>query len=183
LQNTPHQAWQLPALQLTPVSFDADTARFDLTLSLTESDNRLSGEATYSTDLFEATTIACLLQHYQTLLAGILLHPELPLAQLPLLSAAERQTILLDWNDTACAYEPQAGLHHLIEAQVTRSPQATALVFDHHHLTYLELNRRANQLAHHLRQLGVGPDLPVAILMERSVELAVALLAVLKAGG
>ena len=105
------------------------------------------------------------------------------ISQLPLLTEAERHQLLVEWNDTAVEYPRDRCIHQLFEAQVERSPEATALVYEDQQLTYGELNARANRLAHHLRSLGVGPEVLVGVCLERSLELVVGLLAILKAGG
>ncbi|MGH7829001.1 MAG: non-ribosomal peptide synthetase, partial [Candidatus Binatia bacterium] len=105
------------------------------------------------------------------------------LSNLPLLTASERRQILLDWNDTRRDLPEEQCIHQLFEAQVELTPEAAAVIFEDQHLSYRELNRRANRLAHHLMVLGVGPEVPVGICMERSLELVIGLLAILKAGG
>jgi amino acid adenylation domain-containing protein len=137
----------------------------------------------YNSDCFEDATISRMLGHFQILLAGMVAQPAARLSDLPLLTAAERQQILVDWNETQADYPQELCIHHLFEAQVEQTPEATALVFADQSLTYQELNRRANQLAHLLQSLGVGPESLVGICMERSLELMVSVLGVLKAGG
>ena len=124
-----------------------------------------------------------MLEHLETLLAGIALKPEQPLGMLSLLSVAAREQILVEWNQTSRAYDQDCCLHELFEAQVARAPDAPAITFEDGHLTYRQLNERANQLARHLQRLGVGPEVPVGVLMERSLEMVIALYAILKAGG
>ena len=160
------------------------TSKFDLTLFLSETEQGLEGLVEYSTDLFDAPTIQRLCGHYRTLLEGIVRQPDRSIAALPLLTGAERQQLEADWNNTAVANAGQDRcLHQLIEAQTARTPDRVAVVVDEQHLTYGELNRRANQLAHHLRGLGVGPDVLVGLLTERSLDMVVGLLGILKAGG
>src|SRR5438067_2244325 len=159
------------------------TSKFDLTLFLSETEHGLEGVVEYSTDLFEAATMRRLCGHYRTLLEGIVRQPDQSLATLPLLTGAERQQ-QVDWNNTAVAWPGQDRcLHQLIEAQAARSPDRVAVLVEGESLTYRELNRRASQLARHLRQLGVGPDVLVGVLTERSLEMVVSLLGILKAGG
>jgi amino acid adenylation domain-containing protein len=117
------------------------------------------------------------------LLAGIAVDADRPISQLPLLTEAERQQVLIDWNVTLADYPQQACIHQLFEAQVERTPETAAVVFGDQHLSYAELNQRANQLAHHLRELGVGPQALVGLCLERSLEMVVGMLGVLKAGG
>jgi amino acid adenylation domain-containing protein len=159
------------------------TARFDLTLSLGESPAGLEGTIEFNSDLFDASSIARLAGHLQTLLDGALVDPERRLSRLPLLGPAERDHMLRAWNDTAAPYPRDRCVHHLFEAQAERTPGAIAVVSGEERLTYEELNRRANLLAHHLSGLGVRPEIRVGLCVERSVEMLVGLLGVLKAGG
>ena len=137
----------------------------------------------YDRTRFEQPTIKRMLGHLQTLLEAMLTQPDMPAARLPYLTAQERQQLLLEWNDTGVAYYLDKCLHQLFEAQVERTPDAVALVFEDSRLTYGQLNRKANNLAHYLRHLGVGPDVPVGICAERSFEMVIGLYAILKAGG
>ncbi|GHO83340.1 non-ribosomal peptide synthetase [Dictyobacter formicarum] len=170
-------------LSFEPFAYGQQGAPFDLTLTIFEIDGSLSADFRYNTDLFEPATIARMEQHFQTLLTGIVEHPEQTLLQLPLLTASERQQMLVDWNATEQPYPDQATLQQLIEAQVERTPDAVALIFEGQSKTYRELNYAANHLAYRLQKLGVAPDVLVGVSMERSIEMVVALLAILKAGG
>ncbi len=183
LQNAPPDALELPGLTLTPMALENRIAKFDLTLSLVEESGRLRGRLEYNTDLFDAATIARMAGHLQTLLEGIVADPEQRVSDLPLLTQGERQELLVRWNETSAPYPAEHCIHQLFEAQVERTPNAIAVVWGKQQLTYQELNRRANQLAHHLRQLGVGPEVLVGLCLERSVEMVVAILGILKAGG
>ncbi len=183
LQNLPDAELRLPGLRTEPLAVDTAMAKADLWLSLVEVDDGLSGSMAYSTDLFDAATIERYGRHFLTLLASVVAAPEQAIGALPLLEAEERQRILVDWNDTARDYPLQRCTQELVEAQVRRTPEGVAVVCGTRHVTYAELNRRANQLAHRLRELGVGPDVPVGACLERSVELLVAFLGILKAGG
>ena len=183
LQNAPGEDLDLPGLRCSRVQLGSDTAKFDLTLSLSEQPDGLRGELEYATDLFEAATIERLVGHWRVLLEAIVADPGQAISQLPLLTEAERHQLLIEWNDTAVEYPRDRCIHQLFEEQVERSPEATALVYETQQLTYGELNARANQLAHHLRSLGVGPEVLVGVCLERSLELVVGLLAILKAGG
>jgi non-ribosomal peptide synthetase component F len=136
-----------------------------------------------STQIFERATVQRMLTHYINLLESIVANPQQRIRELPLLTHDEARQILVEWNDTAREYAHERCIHQLFEAQAERTPEAIAVVFDQERVTYAELNRRANQLGYHLKQLGVGPETRVGILLERSVEMPVALLAVLKAGG
>jgi amino acid adenylation domain-containing protein/non-ribosomal peptide synthase protein (TIGR01720 family) len=181
-QNTLLPTLKLPGLTLTTLDVHNGTAKFDCTLTLADTEQGLTGSLEYSTDLFTVPTIRRLLGHFTTLLEGVVANPQQRLAELPLLTAAERQQLLVDWNATAAAYPPDACLHRLFEAQVARTPEAIALVYEQQQVTYQELNQRANRLAHHLQGLGVGPEVLVGIFLERSLELIIGLLGILKAG-
>ncbi|HEY0738045.1 MAG TPA: amino acid adenylation domain-containing protein [Herpetosiphonaceae bacterium] len=183
LQNTPLAELDLPGLVLTPIEDDGSSVKFDLTLEMTETADGLTAAFKYNTDLFDPPTIARMAGHFRTLLTSAIAEPEQRVGALPLLSAAERRQLLDTWNLTSVRFPEPAGVHCLIETQALCRPQSVAVVCEDRRLTYAELNRCANQLAHHLRGLGVGPDMPVGICMARSAELVVALLAVLKAGG
>jgi non-ribosomal peptide synthetase component F len=183
LQNAPRTTLEFEGVRLHSVGGEGVTAKFDLNLSLSESEGKLHGILEYNTDLFDAARIQRMLSHFQTLLEGIVADPDQRLSRLPLLTPAERQQVLLDWNDTAVAYPRERCLHELFEAQVERTPEAIALVCQDQSLTFQQLNARANQLAHYLRLLGVGPETLVGICLERSVEMVVGVLGILKAGG
>lgn len=183
LQNAPAQAIGLPGLTLTPVQVDNGTAHFDLTLHIADTEQGLIGTLAYNKDLFETATITRMLSHFRTFLEAIVANPERRLSDFPFLSEAERQQLLLDWNDTKADYPNDLNIHQLFEAQVERTPDAVALVSEHEQLTYSELNRRSNQIAHHLQVLGVGPEVPVGLCLEPSSEMVVGLLGILKAGG
>jgi amino acid adenylation domain-containing protein len=188
LQNAPLPALALGELELAMLDVEQTTAKFDLTLSLRETEDGLRGALEYNADLFDPDTIERFIGHYHRLLEGMVLEgmvaePVRPVAELPLLTAAERHQVLVTWNDTAVPYPHDRCVHELFEEQVDRTPDAVALVFEEQRLTYRELDERSNQLAHHLRSLGVGPDVLVDVFMERSIEMVVALYGVLKAGG
>ena len=183
LHNAPLRAVELPGLTLSPVEGDSETAHFDLTLQIVDTEQGLTAAFVYNTDLFEAGTIARMLGNFQTLLEAMVADPEQRLSDLPLLTETERQQLLVEWNGTKTDCPQDLCIHQLFEAQVERTPDAIAVVFEAEQLTYAELNRRANQLAHHLRALGVGPEVLVAICLERSLEMVIGLLGILKAGG
>ncbi|HEY9801061.1 MAG TPA: amino acid adenylation domain-containing protein [Leptolyngbyaceae cyanobacterium] len=182
LQNAPTETLHLPDLTLNHLNVESKTANFDLTLSMIEVDTELRGAIEYNTDLFDAERITRILGHFQTLLAGIIAHPEQNLSELPLLTTAEHQQILSNWNNHQICL-PQHCIHQLFEAQVEKTPNAVAVVFEKEQLTYQELNNHANQLAHSLQIQGVKPEVLVGICLERSCELLVGILGVLKAGG
>ena len=181
-QNAPAETLDLPGISLSPVPAPSSSAKFDLMLTLVETGPELICELEYSTDLFEPDTIERMAGHFQTLVADIVANPEQRIAYLPLLSEAEQQR-LIAWNRSEAAYPRDAAVHTLIEAQAERTPNTAAIVFEDASLTYAELNARANQLAHYLRAQGVGPDVLVALCVERSLEMIVGMLAILKAGG
>ena len=182
-QNTPRQPWELPGLTITPLEVHSGTSKFDLTLALEETSEGIKGEIEYNTDLFEAATITRMVGHFQTLLESIVANPNQHIWDLPFLTAAEQHQLLVEWNNTQIEYPNDTCIHQLFEAQVERTPEAVAVVFENQQLTYQQLNHRANQLAHHLQKLGVKPEVTVGICLERSLEMLVALLAILKAGG
>ncbi|HEU5229532.1 MAG TPA: amino acid adenylation domain-containing protein, partial [Ktedonobacteraceae bacterium] len=137
----------------------------------------------YNTDLFDESTIARMLEQYQILLANIVAHPEQRISDLRILPDAEKQQLLIEWNTPQTHYPHTRCIHELVEEQVALSSDAIALVYEEQHLTYAELNARANQVAHRLRQLGVGPETLVGLYLQRSLEMIVGLLGILKAGG
>ncbi|CAM3534691.1 non-ribosomal peptide synthetase [Pseudomonas floridensis] len=169
-------------LQVEAVELASHPAQFDLTLNTVEHDGGLSAAMTYATALFEHSTIKRLADHWRMLLQAICTHAGLRVAQLPMLSADERQQLVHGWNPSPSAYPSQC-LPALIEAQVHATPDATALILERERLTYRQLNARANQLAHRLRELGVGPEVLVGVAVPRSLDMVVGLLAILKAGG
>ncbi len=183
LRNAPRQTPELAGLTLSFLEVYTETAKFDLTLELGETPEGLRGWFEYRTDLFDAATIARMARHFHILLEGILADPEARVATLPLLPADERRRLLVEWNDTAADYLQDKCIQELFEDQVARTPNAVAVVCEGAHLTYHELNRRANLVAHHLRGLGVGPEVLVGLCLQRSLEMVVGLLGILKAGG
>ena len=184
LQNAPQSSWNLPGLTIENMSLPLDEAvKFDLDVGYWEVSEGLEGIWSYSADLFDATTITRIAQHFQTLLQAIVANPRAGVAELPLLTQAERHQLLVEWNDTQTNYPQDKCIHQLFEEQVERSPNAIAVVYENQQLTYYELNYRANQLAHYLQTLGVKPDVLVGLCVERSLEMVVGLLGILKAGG
>ena len=183
LQNAPAGELALTGLRVEPLAIESGTAKFDLTLTLAEGNEGLSASIEYATAMFDPSTIERLARHYCTLLEGIVADPETRISQLPMLSTAERRQLLVEWNATAADYPKDRLLHELFEEQAGRAPEAVAVVFEGAHLSYAELNARANQLAHCLRERGVGPDVIVGICVERSLEMLVGIFGVLKAGG
>ncbi len=158
------------------------TSILDLTCTVWDSGAGLHGEFEYNTDLMDATTVSRMATHYQALLESVIAEPDRPIVDLPLLSAAERAQIVEEWNTTRADYPPEQTVATLFEAQAAQNAGATALVCGQEEVTYAELNCRANRLAHFLRKMGAAPDVPVGICAERSTEMVVCVLAVLKAG-
>ena len=175
--------WSVPALSLEPFAYGQQGAPFDLTLTIFEIEGQLSADFRYNVDLFDASTMARMATHFLTLLDSIINNPDQHLTDLPLLSEHELDTIINKWNNTNSDYAVTPILHQFIEAQVEKTPEQTALIFEGQVRTYRELNNEANQLAHQLQAIEIKPDTPVGICMERSLEMVVSLLAVLKAGG
>jgi amino acid adenylation domain-containing protein/thioester reductase-like protein len=183
LQNAPTSGLEMSKLNVSSLPVKLTTSRFDLTLIMQNSPTGLIGLWEYSTDLFDASTIDRMTSHFVTLLEGIAANPQQQISQLPLLTQPEQQKLLVEWNDTQVDYPLYKCIHHLFEEQVKLTPNAVAVVFENQQLTYYELNYRANQLAHHLRSLGVGADIIVGLCVERSLEMVIGLLGILKAGG
>ncbi len=173
----------LPGLQASPVHVDPGVSKFDLTLFAQESDGGLSVGLEYNSDLFDKGTADRLLGHFHKLLESIAGDPRRRISSLEFLPAEERRVILQDWNNTSTGPLPEVCIHRLIEDQAARRPDGIAVADQTRQLTYQELNQRANQLAYTLRELGVSADVPVGLLLERSTDMIVAILAVLKAGG
>ncbi|MCP4658711.1 MAG: amino acid adenylation domain-containing protein, partial [bacterium] len=186
LQNIPMATRQFaPGLDAESVGLATNEAKFDLSLDLAEGDDRLRGALVYKTDLFDRTTILRLLATWRILLEAVIGDPDQRLSELPLVSVAARQQLLREWNDTASPWTdpPAATLHQLVEAQAERTPEAIAVEFADQRLSYRELNRRADHLAHYLRSLDIGLEVRVGLCVERSSELVVGLLGILKSGG
>jgi amino acid adenylation domain-containing protein len=183
LQNVPGSGAAFVGLESRPVATPRETAKFDIMLTVAESGAGMRATMSYNTDLFDAATVERMAGHFRVLLAGAVADPDEPISRLPILTEPERRSILGEWNDTDAGYPAQETIHARFEAQVERAPGAIALIADGHSISYGDLNRCANQLAHRLRAAGVGPDRFVGICLERSAEMVVAILAVLKAGG
>ncbi len=181
LQNMRLDPWELPGLKLSSIELDSGHSKFDLSLTLVNSDDGICGRVEYNTDLFTEQTIKLMMAHFRELLKGVCAAPDQRVRSIPMMTAEERQQISA-WNNTKVDY-PFACVHETIEQQVKRTPDAIAVRFEDQKLTYRELNERANQLAHYLKQRGVGPEVLVAILMQRSADMVVAMLGILKAGG
>jgi amino acid adenylation domain-containing protein len=182
LQNTPAEALILPGLELRLFPTEMGTAKFDLTLSMVERPDGLAGGLEYNTDLFDGSTVDRMLSHFQSLLEQVAADPQASVADLPLLSQAERHQLAIEWSDTSAAYPRQAPLYERIARQAARSPDLIAVTFGDERLTYGELEAEANRLARYLIRHGVRRGSLVGLCMERSLALPVALLGILKAG-
>ncbi len=182
LQNPAGGRLSLPGVELSPILLEGSAAKLDLTLNAQEMDGRLSVRWLYNRDLFDEATIARLSGHLERLLAAAVADPDVRISGISLLTGAE-ELQLLEWNATEAAYPTEPCLHELIAAQVERTPDRTAVTFEGAALTYRELDAAAARLARRLAGLGVGSDVPVGVFAERSLEMVVALLGVLKAGG
>ncbi len=182
LQNAPDQALRLPGLSTGDFDAQGGTAQYDLSLVLRENKNGLHAKLVYNTDLFETATARRMLGHFLRLLEGSVADPEQRIAELPLLTDAEQHQLLVAWNDTQVDYPRDLCVHELFQRQAQRTPDAVAVAFEEQQVTYRELNKRANQLAHYLRSLGAEPEILVGLCMKRSVEWVVGLLGILKSG-
>ena len=185
-QNVPQPITEVGTLQVEQLEIDSGVSRFDLLFNLVDTEQGVVGHLEYNSDLFHDESIARMLGHFRTLVESVVADPEMSIAKLPILQASERQQ-LLDWNNTvkdhSQTYGQVTSAHQLFEAQVARTPDTTAVVFGSDSVTYCELNSRANRLAHYLIERGVRPDVMVGLAVERSVEMIVGVLGILKAGG
>jgi hypothetical protein len=182
LQSSPRQAFELSGLKIRLMDLGEATSKFDLAVFLEETPEGVRGRFEFNTDLFDSETIQRMMAHYRVLLESAITRPELNILELPLLTGNERTQILVDWNDTAVGYPADVCLHHLFALQAERTPEATAIIFGTDQISYRSLNQRANQLAHYLIARGAGPEILVGVHLERSIDMVVALLAVLKSG-
>ncbi len=184
LENNEEGVLELPGLTLSRVEQNAGVAKYDLTLNVRETAQGLLLEWDYNTDLFERDTIARMAGHFDLLLKGLLAKPEQSIFKAGMLDACERDQLLVDWNSTGLDYPRDTCVHELFEAQAENNPGAVAIVFDEQQFTYGGLNRKANQLAHYLvNNKQVKPDTLVGICLERSPDMVIAILAILKTGG
>ncbi|WP_315788445.1 condensation domain-containing protein [Fischerella sp. JS2] len=182
LQNAPTPVKEVSGLNLRALEMDHGTSEFDISVSISEVQQELTGFWEYNTDLFDSLTIKRFIDNFQTLLESIVNNPNQSISELPLLTAQEQKQLLKKWNHTRAAYPDDASLHQLFEQQVERSPNALALIDQSEQLTYQQLNQKVNQLAHYLINLGITTEI-VGICLERSIEMVVAILAIFKAGG
>lgn len=180
--NAPRSTLTLPNLQVERVPIESDTAKFDLSLAMVDTDDGIRATFNYNVDLFNAETIQRMAGHFATLLEGMVHNPQQRIHALPLLTPAEQQQIEA-WHGETAVYPPITSVQQLFETQVEQTPGNTAVTFEDHSYTYAELNQRANQLAHQLQKLGVKPDVRVGLFVERSLDILVGMLGVMKAGG
>jgi amino acid adenylation domain-containing protein len=182
MQDFPAMVFSLPGIQTAPWFVTTRTSKLDFSLSLECSGDGWTATAEYSTDLFEADRVERMLDHWRAILESITTNPNQRVSEIPLLTEAERHQLLVQWNRTERRYPRDKCIHELFEEQVKCRPEAVAMVFGDQELTCGELNARTNQLAHHLIRLGVGPEVLVGLWLERSIEMIVGLLGILKAG-
>ena len=183
LQTAREYAPRLRGLEVLRVPIVSGTSKFDLTLGITDTQAALEGAFEYSTDLYDAPTIARMGRHFVRLLEAIVHDPYTRIGDLPIMDAEERRQLLVEWNDTASLFPRDSAIPQLFEAQAARSPEAVALVDGDALISYGDLNARANRLARHLLSFRVSPEDPIGICMERSSDMVVAMLGILKAGG
>ena len=183
LQNAPLGDLVLPGLIFSPQEFESGATRFDLECHLREAGGKLVGQLIFSTDLFRRETAERMVSHFEILLEGIAADADQSIAALPLLPEHEKHQLLVEWQGPVAEFPREKCVHQLFEEQAELAPEPAALEHGAERLSYGELNRRANQLAQHLRRVGVGPDTVVGICVERSSEMMLAVLAALKAGG
>ncbi|ACL75344.1 non-ribosomal peptide synthetase [Ruminiclostridium cellulolyticum] len=182
LQNTQINKIVQSDFDISPIQVDSGVAKFDLTLELYDEDI-INGWFEYNTDLFNEDTIERMIGHLKNILEGVVKNVEQRIADIDILGEKERSMLLEEWNNTEYDYPEKLCLHQQFEKQAEKNPDGIAVIFEEQQLTYKELNLRVNQLAHYLRRLGVGPDTIVGVLMDRSLESAIALEGILKAGG
>jgi amino acid adenylation domain-containing protein len=183
LQNTPGEALELPGLNLSAVWVEPEISAYDMTLVLEDAEGRIGGFLEYNRDLFNDSTISRMVSHYQRLLEAAARDSSQKISRLGMLTDQEKHQALNEWNDTDAPYPDEICVNELIEAQVARAPESVAVRRQEQHITYGELNGRANQFGHFLRAEGVGPETLIGICVERSIEMVIALLGIMKSGG
>lgn len=183
LQNAPRSEGKLSDLSISIAPMEVHTAKFDITLSVTEGTEQIHGWLEYATDLYDRDRIGRLLGHLSRVLEGLVADAESRVMNLPLLTEQEWGQVVVEWNTTAVIYPVEKCVHELFEKQVGQAPEAMALVYEDQQLTYGELNRRANRLARHLLALRVAPEVRVALSLDRGLDMVVGVLGVLKVGG
>jgi amino acid adenylation domain-containing protein len=182
-QNNAGYAANFKDLKMESLKLIRKVVRFDLTLSFWEADKEIFGVLLYNTDLFNEETIDGMINHYCNILNSALENPSLNIGKIPLLTQAEFETQIIQWNQTQKTYPGIQSVSQIFEEQVKQSPQAIAVICNDKQYTYHELNERANRLAHYLIAAGVGPEAKIALFMERSLDIVVGILGILKAGG
>lgn len=183
LCNVPFCISETPIKEEHISDIEKHTARYELVVLAAEEKGNLRVSVEYNPELFESASIKRMLGHFQTLLAGLVANPEQDIFTLPLLTEAEQHQLLVEWNRTDANYPENKFSHQLFEAQVERTPDAVAVEFEDEHLTYRQLNRRANQVAHYLRSIGIGPEVPIGFCVERSLARVIGLLGIFKSDG
>ncbi|PYV65120.1 MAG: non-ribosomal peptide synthetase, partial [Acidobacteria bacterium] len=181
LQNAPMQELRLAGLTVESIATQSEGSKFDLSLFLTEAHNAIQCRLEYNTDLFRESTAARMMAHFQTLLREVVANPEQRVSEYELLTNPERQQVLVEWNDTAADF-PAVCIHDLFQQQTIKSPDSVAVRFGNLSMTYAELNHRSNQLANYLRGRGVSAETLIGLYLDRSLDMMVALLGILKAG-
>lgn len=183
LENAPTEKLELPGLTLRPLNRTEASAKLDLSLDMYETSEGFVGAFEYNRDLFAPETINRMVGHFQTVLTAIVENPQKRISELPLLTDKEKQTILIDWNQTQVECPSHLTFQDLFAAQVEKTPDEVAIIFENQSLTYTELNQKSNQVAHYLKKKGVKPEVIVGLCVERSPLMIIALLGILKAGG
>jgi amino acid adenylation domain-containing protein len=183
LNNAPIQTLELTKLKTQLLQVETGEVHADLVLNVIQEGDELRGKLAYNTALFDLATIKRMQEHFRVLLEGIVADPDQQISTLPLLTEAERHQLLYEWNRARVVYPRGVCLHQWFETRVESAPDNVAVVFEDQSLTYQELNARANQLARYLRRLGVGPDVLVGMYLERSLEMVIGILGILKSGG
>jgi len=183
LDNTPQASAALNGLRISNLEVDIDTTKFDLTVHFNEQDGKLIGLVAYNTALFSNERMQNLCKHFENLFEAVVSDPDKRISEFSLLTAFELRQLTLDWNQTEVDDPDDRCMHDLFEEQVERNPNAVAVIFEHEQLTYAQLDAKANQLAHYLRKIGIKPETVVGICIERSLEMIIGILGILKAGG
>jgi amino acid adenylation domain-containing protein/non-ribosomal peptide synthase protein (TIGR01720 family) len=183
LQNAPLDDLRLPGVRLEEIEVEAGTSMFDMTLKLRERGGLLEGELEFNTDLFDRATIDRFIGHYQLILDGMRNDPDCVVSRLPVLTGAERETLLVRWNNTERTFPESETVVQLFEEQASLDPERVAVVFGSTQLSYATLDERAGRLASYLESLGIAPESPVGLCVPRSCEMVVGLMGILKAGG
>jgi amino acid adenylation domain-containing protein len=183
LQNAPMPSARISGLAISPIQIDTGFSQVDLSLTMWEEEGIMNGTFEYNTDLFEPSTIQRMKDHFQVLLTGIIADVNRDISLLPMMSQEEKHQLLVKWNETAADYPQHSCIYQLFASCAEKHPDEEAVIFDEQRLSYDQLNRQANQLAHRLQKMNIGPETLVGICMENSVQLIVGIIGILKAGG